>query len=925
MADITRNITLQQGAPVSILFIAKLTVEGSPIDLTDKAITATMRRASAAYTDYNFTVNVTDAINGEFYIEMTEEYLGNIPASRCIYEIHMDDAGTDTRLYTGLSIVLAEGVTNTSPDNYASNQQNTFKDVSDGYFVKWEDNLIIDASVGEFELILPDNPTKGFLFDFIDKGNTFSSLTPVTLRNSTDVIDSVEISGYYTFVWSGNIWASYRGQDSSSVAGVTSVAGRGGDVVLTSTDVGLENVDNTSDTNKPLSDATIDALADKLDIGTTTADIPDSVDKRYVTDVVSAILDNLGTAATHDATDFEPSGTTSAHAALTIAHGISAFGATLVDDTDSNAARNTLGLGNVNNTSDTNKPVSIAQAAADGVVLASANTYTDDKITANIVDGDTTHSPSSDAVFDALAAKESTITATTSADYYRGDKTFQTLNKAAVGLSNVDNTSDANKPVSTAQATADGVVLTAAQTYASNPSNITQDSTHRFATDAEKTTWNAKQNALGYTPENVTNKQTDLTASATKYPTVNAVNTGLSTNLSAAQSYADGKVIDSIADSDTTHAPSRNAVFDALATKESIITATTSADYYRGDKTFQPLNKAAVGLSNVDNTSDANKPVSTAQATADGVVLSSAQSYADGKLTATITNGDTTHAPTGDAVFDALALKESVITATTSADYYRGDKTFQPLNKAAVGLSNVDNTSDVNKPVSTAQATADGVVLSSAQSYADGKVIDSIADSDTTHAPSRNAVFDALALKLDTSATTANVPDSLNKRYVTDAQLTTLGNTTNINSGDQNLFSTIAVAGQSNVVADNASDTLTLVEGSNITITTNAATDEITISSTGGGGGSLTTFKDDIDFGNNKYSAEVSVADATATIDDSLLLTLVNGSTMSAEEAVIQEITLACTTVVGVGYTITAYAPLGADGIISFVGLKVGT
>ena len=33
---------------------------------------------------------------------------------------------------------------------------------------------------------------------------------------------------------------------------------------------------------------------------------------------------------------------------------------------------------------------------------------------------------------------------------------------------------------------------------------------------------------LGFTPEDVSNKQTDLTASATKYPTVNAVNTGLS-------------------------------------------------------------------------------------------------------------------------------------------------------------------------------------------------------------------------------------------------------------------------------------------------------------------------------------------------------------------------------------------------------------
>ena len=50
-------------------------------------------------------------------------------------------------------------------------------------------------------------------------------------------------------------------------------------------------------------------------------------------------------------------------------------------------------------------------------------------------------------------------------------------------------------------------------------------------------------------------------------------------------------------------------------------------------------------------------------------------------------------------------------------------------------------------------------------------------------------------------------------------------------------FGTVAVAGQSNVVADQSNDTLTLVAGSNITITTNATNDSITISSTGGGGG----------------------------------------------------------------------------------------
>jgi len=56
----------------------------------------------------------------------------------------------------------------------------------------------------------------------------------------------------------------------------------------------------------------------------------------------------------------------------------------------------------------------------------------------------------------------------------------------------------------------------------------------------------------------------------------------------------------------------------------------------------------------------------------------------------------------------------------------------------------------------------------------------------------------------------------------------------------QNLFETIAVAGQTDVVADSATDTLTLVAGSNMTITTNASADSITFASASGGGGSST-------------------------------------------------------------------------------------
>ena len=60
-----------------------------------------------------------------------------------------------------------------------------------------------------------------------------------------------------------------------------------------------------------------------------------------------------------------------------------------------------------------------------------------------------------------------------------------------------------------------------------------------------------------------------------------------------------------------------------------------------------------------------------------------------------------------DDNFDELYTgKENTITAGTTSQYYRGDKTFQTLNKSAVGLGNVDNTSDLNKPVSTATQTA---------------------------------------------------------------------------------------------------------------------------------------------------------------------------------------------------------------------------
>jgi plastocyanin len=71
-------------------------------------------------------------------------------------------------------------------------------------------------------------------------------------------------------------------------------------------------------------------------------------------------------------------------------------------------------------------------------------------------------------------------------------------------------------------------------------------------------------------------------------------------------------------------------------------------------------------------------------------------------------------------------------------------------------------------------------------------------------------------------------------------------------------FQNVAVTGQSTVVADSSSDTLNLVAGSNITITTDANTDSVTINSTVSGGESSNTFATIAVSGQNSVVADNS-------------------------------------------------------------------
>jgi hypothetical protein len=176
------------------------------------------------------------------------------------------------------------------------------------------------------------------------------------------------------------------------------------------------------------------------------------------------------------------------------------------------------------------------------------------------------------------------------------------------------------------------------------------------------------------------------------------------------------------------------------------------------------------------------------------------------------------------------------------------------LTKTDIGLSNVDNTSDANKPVSTATQTA-----------LDGKVDENAA---ITGATKTKITYDAKGLvTAGADATTADIAASTNKNYVTDAQATVIGNTSGTNSGNQTLANT-SDATSHTVTLSSTGGSVQLVEGSGITLTTTGTTADgiITIASTGGGGGSGTvTNVSALTLGTTGTDLSSTVANSTTT------------------------------------------------------------
>ena len=350
---------------------------------------------------------------------------------------------------------------------------------------------------------------------------------------------------------------------------VDSVAGRVGDIILASVDVGLGNVNNTSDANKPVSTAQQAALATKASSG-------GNSDITSLAGLTTAITVAQG-----------GTGATSAAAGLAALGGVpaSALGST------------------------------VATLVAGTVPASQLPSYVDDVVEAATL-----------ALFPATG---------------ESGKIYIAINSGALA-------SDPTK-----QYRWSGSAYVNIPSSPGSTDNVPEGATNLYFT-------NARSIAAPLTGLSTATATAVVATDSTivGFGKAQAQITGLTTSVSAKA------------------AKGANSDITSLS---GLTTALSPAQGGTGVATLAAL-KAAIGVDQVTNTSDANKPVSTAQATA---ISSKAALGANSDITSI----------------------SGLTTALSPAQGGTGVVSLDAL-KTAIALDQVNNTTDVNKPVSTAQAAA---------------------------------------------------------------------------------------------------------------------------------------------------------------------------------------------------------------------------
>jgi len=353
-----------------------------------------------------------------------------------------------------------------------------------------------------------------------------------------------------------------------------------------------------------------------------------------------------------------------------------------------------------------------ANTAQDAAIAAAASALSTHELDTTNIHGIANTSLLATTANVATAKSEAIASSGTAADT-KISTAVSALTKSSVGLSNVDNTSDALKPVSNA-------TLVALDLKAPlNSPAITGDATAVNLTLSGNLTVNGTTSTINSTTLTVQDK--DIVLGQTSSPTDAGADTGGIILKGTTDKSIKYSVAKSAWDfSENINLPADKTVkinnIDILTlttvlgkSLPGVVVGTTETQTLTNKTITSPsgLVKADVGLGSVDNTSDAAKPISTDTQTA----LDLKAPLAAPTFTGTVTLPSTTSI----GLVDSTEL--GYVNGVTSAIQTQIDSkapiasptftgTVSGVTKAMVGLGSVDNTSDAAKPISTATQTA---------------------------------------------------------------------------------------------------------------------------------------------------------------------------------------------------------------------------
>ncbi|WP_296687194.1 hypothetical protein [Flavobacterium sp.] len=712
-----------------------------------------------------------------------------------------------------------------------------------------------------------------------------------------------------------------------NVSGVVAIANGGTGATTASaarTNLGLSNVENTADLNKPMSTATkvyVDSQIVSFTISdaTTTSKgkiqlagdlagtaaaptVPGLALKANSSDMTTSLATKENTSnKSTDATlssnsdvkfptekavktyvDVQVAGATIADASATVKGKIQLAGdlaGTAAAPTvpglalKANSSDMTTSLATKENTS--NKSTDATLSSNSDVKFPTekaVKTYVDTAIAgATIVDADATTKGKLQLAGDLTGTAAAPVVANNA---ITDAKIANGISASKVGLGNVNNTSDVNKPVSNATQTAlDLKANLASPTFTGTVSGIDKTmvglSNVDNTTDANKPVSTATQTALNL-KANITDVTTSLALKEdTANKTIDVATDGTSDakfpSAKAVKTYADAKVVDGINDTVTTSAPTQNAVYDALSLKANLASPTFTG-------TVSGIDKTMVGLANVDNTTDANKPVSTATQTALDLKENLSNKSADIAADA----ASTTKYPS------VKAIKDYVDSLNAAAGVADGSITSAKIADATI----------VNADVSATAAIVDTKLATIATS---GKVSNSATTATATNTASAIVARDAngdFAAGTITATLSGNATSVTNGVYTTD-KISALSATTSAElkgvisdeTGSGSLvFATsptlvtptlgVASATSVNGLTPTALATGFTIAGGSTISKTLTVSDDATVSGTNTGDQTITLTGDVTGTGTGSFAATIGTGKVTtATIADGAVTT----------------------------------------------------